>query len=74
LPQLIVKKNQTLCFHFVGKRKNRVTEKKRKCGVVAFYCSFLFTSIKALNVVFDEAIRAALNKPKPKKSGGCVLL
>jgi hypothetical protein len=24
--------------------------------------------------VFDEAIRAALNKPKPKKSGGCVLL
>ena len=24
--------------------------------------------------VFDEAIRAALNKPKPKKGGGCVLL
>jgi len=29
---------------------------------------------EGLKTVFDEAIRAALNKPKPKKQGGCVLL
>jgi len=29
---------------------------------------------EGLKAVFDEAIRAALNKPKPKKKGSCVVL
>jgi len=29
---------------------------------------------EGLKAVFDEAIRAALNKPKPKKSGKCSIL
>jgi len=29
---------------------------------------------EGLKTVFDEAIRAAMTKPKPKKKGGCILL
>jgi len=41
-------------------------------AVKALECSAL--TQEGLKTVFDEAIRAALNKSKPKKSNGCVLL
>jgi GTPase SAR1 family protein len=48
------------------------TRGKEIGAVTVLECSAL--TQEGLKTVFDEAIRAALNKPKPKKSGGCVLL
>jgi Ras-related C3 botulinum toxin substrate 1 len=49
-----------------------LTRSKEIGAVTQLECSAL--TQEGLKTVFDEAIRAALNKPKPKKSGGCVLL
>jgi len=48
------------------------TRAKEIGAVACLECSAL--TQEGLKTVFDEAIRAALNKPKPKKQGGCVLL
>jgi len=53
--------------------KDRAMGMQKDIGAVKYLeCSAL--TQEGLKNVFDEAIRAALNKPKKKKRGGCLLL
>jgi Ras-related C3 botulinum toxin substrate 1 len=69
--QSMISQLQAKGLHVIG--ADEAMNRAREIGATQYLeCSAL--TQEGLKTVFDEAIRAALTKPKAKKSGGCTLL